>query len=128
MNETMSAADRLVAQAPAYSVIHIESGYARLMPARARVTSSAFWIPEDASDPFAFIIFDDEASVDRVNLRDLSVERRYLGSLAVDVGQVATRGMVWINQEHPLGRLSFWNLVTHELLTLTGFELNRRVQ
>ena len=124
----MSAADQLIAQSPAYSIVHLETGYSRLIPTQSEVKSSAFWSASSDSEAFAFLIFNDEARVDRVDLGDLSVETRHLGSLAVDVGQVTARGKIWINQEHPLGRISFWDILSGELLTLTGFELNRRVQ
>ena len=128
LTEGMSAADQLIALSPAYSIVHLDTAYSRLIPAQAEVKSSAFWSEPESSDAFAFLIFEGEARVDRVDLGDLSVETRRLGSLALDVGRVTARGKMWVNQEHPLGRLSFWDIVSGELLTLTGFELNRRVQ
>lgn len=40
----------------------------------------------------------------------------------------ADRPAAWISQEHPLGRLSFWDPDDAALRTLTGFELNAGIE
>ena len=47
--------------------------------------------------------------------------------IATILGILPNAGMAFINQRHPLGRVSFINVVTDAMRTVTGFDLNSRI-
>lgn len=59
---------------------------------------------------------------------DLPSVPAFLGVLPDLDTKDADRPAAWISQEHPLGRLSFWDPDDGSLRTLTGFELNSQIE
>ena len=53
---------------------------------------------------------------------------RYVGVMNDPNPNDADTPTAWVSQEHPLGRLSFYDVDDNSLETLTGFELNAKVE
>ena len=51
-----------------------------------------------------------------------------LKSTPVHVGALPGTNYAWVNQEHDMGRLSFFDAETETLQTITGFELNSEIE
>lgn len=62
-----------------------------------------------------------------VRLPSLQVDRISLPSPPIAAGVLADNGIAFVAQQHPEGRITFINLETAEVETLTGFELSGRV-
>lgn len=63
-----------------------------------------------------------------VRFPTLQADRFSLASPPLAAGMVAEADRGWVAQEHPEGRITFVDLETGALRTLTGFELGARVQ
>ena len=128
--ESASSAEALVLERPGYSVVDLESGFTRLVSSRVEVEDFTFW--GDADNSYAFLSFVDEdlgiADVDHVDLNANTVVTMPLGSPPSNLGRIFGRQRVWINQDHPLGRITFIDVFSGEPRTVTGFELNRRTR
>jgi DNA-binding beta-propeller fold protein YncE len=128
--EGLSAAENLVRQRPGYSVLTLASGFHRLVASEVEVDDFTFWF--DGQTAYGFVSFVDEARglsvVERVALPSAVVQRIAMGSPVANLGRLAGRPRVWINQDHPLGRMTFINVADGTPRTITGFELNRRIQ
>ena len=65
--------------------------------------------------------------VARLNLENFIVDSTSVGSHPVEIGAVMGTGKIYVSQEHNLGRISFIDVNTHQLHTVTGFQLNSQV-
>jgi len=121
----------IVAQSPGYSIVDLESGFTRLVLSDAPVEDLTFWTGDEGT-AHAYLSFNDEVrklwAVDRITLDTFAVSPLQLGSPPSDLGRVTGRGRVWVNQEHPVGRMTFIDVASGEPKTVTGFELNRFVR
>ena len=63
-----------------------------------------------------------------LNYGSLLYDEIQLKSDPVHVGVLPESRLAYINQEHELGRLSFYDPDAGELQTLTGFELNSAIE
>lgn len=126
----LSEAEMFAAEHPGYTLFDMSTGFARLVLSEVYPEDLVFWSGEDAS--YVYLTFLDEErgvqTVDRVNLRTLNVSPLNLGSPPSHLGRVLGRRRIWVNQEHPLGRMTFIDVFTEEAKTVTGFELNRFVR
>jgi hypothetical protein len=84
---------------------------------------------------FLFIVFRDDAAmikeVQRVALASFLVDPIIqLENAPVSIGVAPASGTVFVNLEHPDGRMTFidWNDPINKLKTVTGFELNSRIR
>ncbi len=75
-----------------------------------------------------YLVMEDEALLEVLEYDSLLYEEVLLKSAALHVGTVPTTTLAWVNQEHELGRLSFYDPDTGALQTLTGFELNAGIE
>jgi DNA-binding beta-propeller fold protein YncE len=116
-----------VASMPGYSIVELESGFSRLALSRIPASSMTFWNGDLGS--FAYLAFNDEESavavVDAIDLNSLELESFEMASPPTDLGRLSGRSRIWVNQDHPLGRLSFLDVAGGLPKTITGFELNR---
>ena len=87
-----------------------------------------FTIVPDGS--YLFILFNARGvrEVQKVETKSFLVEPIPLGSPPISLGAVPVSERVFVNQEHPDGRITFIDWKTSEARTVTGFELNSRIQ
>ncbi len=68
--------------------------------------------------------------IDRVNLESFRVDQVALASPPEHVGLLpgSLVQRVYVSQEHPVGRMTFLEVETGDAKTLTGYELNSRIE
>ena len=85
-----------------------------------------------ADDAHIFALVHDDADTVRqsvhVVLDSLYSSVEDLGSPPVLIGALPAADRVYIAQEHPVGRISFIDVLTGRIQTVTGFELNSRIK
>jgi hypothetical protein len=109
-----------------YSLVQLESGFAKLELTAAEVGSFAA-VP-DGSAMFLLFRSDTVREVHRAGLTDFHVTTFELGSPPVSVGSVPGSSKVFVGQEHPDGRITFIDWTTLDVKSVTGFELNSKIR
>jgi len=114
-----------------YTLFDPSSGFAKLELAPSLAGGVAF----SADGQHAFVLFrDDERSVRRVHrveLGDVSAlraEELGLGSPPTTIGLIERSGQAFVAQEHSEGRITFVGVADGAQRTVTGFELNDRIE
>ena len=110
-----------------FSLVDLDSLFVKLQITEADPGAFAF-TPDGA---MGYLLVADPA----LNLRDVTildltnfiVSAMPVGSHPEEVGAVAGTGRVYISQDHHLGRVSFIDVDTGQLRTVTGFQLNSQV-
>jgi len=121
--------DEFIDRSYGYSLFDVASGFAKLQITPVLPGSVAF--PDSAR--LAFVTLDGgdaEGSVAEVQSIELDtgvVRRMTLGSPPQAVGILPGAGVAFVSQRHPLGRISFIDVTTGSMRTLTGFDLNSRI-
>jgi len=69
-----------------------------------------------------------ESSLVQFNYRTFIHDDIHLSSDAVHMGVMPDSPMVYVSQEHDLGRIGFYDSDHGELQTVTGFELNSGIE
>ena len=77
---------------------------------------------------FGFVILDGESWLLQLDFTSLIHENISLKSPAEHLGVMPGSDLVWVSQAHELGRISFYDVDTAELQTVTGFELNSGIE
>ena len=77
---------------------------------------------------FGFFIMDGVSSLAVLRYDHLLFDEIALRSEPVHVGVLPESTYAYVNQEHALGRLSFYDPDTESLQTITGFELNAGIE
>ncbi len=62
-----------------------------------------------------------------LNLANFVVGALVVGSEPTEIGPVVGTDRIYVSQEHHLGRISFIDIATNQLRTVTGFQLNSQV-
>lgn len=126
-NEAGIHPDMQIDRSFGYSVLRVTTGDVKL-----QVTPTApgvFTMVPDGSH--LFILFNTQGAreVQQIETKSFLVEPILLGSRPISLGAVPQSERVFVNQEHPDGRITFINWKTDERdRTVTGFELNSRIQ
>ena len=127
-NEPGIDSDTMIDRKFGYSVLRLATGDVKL-----QVTDTAaktFTITPDGS--LMFLLFRDDASfvreVHEVDAASFLVEKIRLGSPPISLGAVPSSMRLFVNQEHPDGRITLIDWETNEQRTVTGFELNSRIR
>lgn len=129
--------DEFIDRSHGYSALDVATGFAKLQITPVETTGVAF--APDA--PRAYVILDssagdtgdtgdDSASVAEVQTIELDtgvVRALELGSPPDAVGVLPDAAVAFVSQRHPLGRITFIDIATDQVRTLTGFDLNSRV-
>ncbi|MBW2278008.1 MAG: hypothetical protein JRF63_10975 [Deltaproteobacteria bacterium] len=121
--------DEYIDRSYGYSVFDVAEGFAKLQI--TPVDPGSFTFPDSA--PLAYLILDGGdaegaiAEVQTIELDTGVVRSTDLGSPPSSVGVLPHAGNAFISQRHPLGRVSFIDIASGEVRTITGFDLNSRI-
>jgi DNA-binding beta-propeller fold protein YncE len=106
-----------------YSLIDLATGFIALTP--TPVDPGPFAFTPDGRQ--AYVLLAGAARAQVVDLATFVVDDLALLSTPEAVGVLPDAGVAWISQHHPLGRVSFVDLQTRAVRTLTGFSLDAHV-
>lgn len=121
--------DEFIDRSYGYSLFDVSTGFAKLEITPVLPGNVAF--PDSAR--LAFVTLDGGdaegaiAEVQSIELDTGVVRRMTLGSPPQAVGILPNAGVAFVSQRHPLGRISFINVDSGAIRTLTGFDLNSRI-
>jgi hypothetical protein len=127
-NEPGIDPDTMIDRKFGYSVLRLSTGDVKLQV--TDIAAKTFTITPDGS--LLFLLFRDDPSfvreVHEVNAASFLVEKIRLGSPPISLGAVPSSERLFVNQEHPDGRITLIDWKTNEQRTVTGFELNSRIR
>jgi hypothetical protein len=110
-----------------YSLLNLSEGFDKLLLTPTDPGQVAF-APNSLT---AYLLLGDVQkalrSVEAIQLDSFMVKSVALGSHPVSLGVISATGKVYVAQSHPLGRVTFVDIQTHETKTVTGFELNSHI-
>jgi len=107
-----------------FSMLSLDSLFAKLQITEA--DPGAFTFLPDSSAAY-IIVADPTVDLRQVATADLEtfiVTTTSMGSHPLELGNVPGTGRVYVSQEHAIGRISFIDVETGEVRTVTGFQLN----
>lgn len=114
---------------PGYSSVDVASGFAKLQITEVNPQGFTF----AAGAPRAYVTLDggdDEGAfvaVQQIELDSGVVRTIELGSPPSSIGVLPDSNKIYIAQRHPLGRVSFIDITTGQVRTVTGFDLNSQI-
>jgi DNA-binding beta-propeller fold protein YncE len=110
-----------------FSLFNLDTLFAKLQITDADPGAFAF-VP-DSSAAYLIVADPDQnlREVLKLNLQNLIVSSYLVGSHPVEIGSVLGTNRIYVSQDHPMGRISFINVGTGELRTVTGFQLNSQI-
>ena len=112
-----------------YSVVDVATGFAKLQLTLVDPGNFAF----AGSRPRAYVVLDGGdaegalAACQEIELDTGVVRTILLGSPPAAVGVLPATDKVFVSQRHPLGRVSFIDIDSGQVRTLTGFDLNSQI-
>ena len=126
---TATTVDDFIAKSYGYSLVDLASGFAKLEI--TEVDPGPFTYAPDGTKAYVALDGGDAPTATRaVQLVDVMtgvVTTKQLGSPPSAVGFLPDAAQTFVAQRHPLGRVSFVDLVTDDVRTVTGFDLNSHV-
>jgi DNA-binding beta-propeller fold protein YncE len=121
-----STVDEYIDRSHGYSLIDLATGFAKLQI--TPVEPGPFAYAPDGAKIYVALDGGDAISAPRalqiVQTQTGVVTSKQLGSPPSAVGILPAAGEAFTAQRHPLGRITFVNLATDALRTVTGFDLN----
>lgn len=128
--------DALIARSWGLSVLDVASATPRLVLTEHEPWRATLWSVTGYA-PRAYVIFKrpvDDAfllpthrDVLGVNLETFSIDSFRIPSPPEGIGAVPSSARVYINQTHPQGRITFVDVVTERRQTVTGYQLNSKI-
>ncbi len=121
--------DEFIDRSYGYSILDVATGFSKLERTNADPGAFSF----STSTPRAYVLLDggdaDGATAEThiIELDTGVVRVRAMNSPPETIGILPDAGMAFINQRHALGRVSFIDVVTDAMRTVTGFDLNSRI-
>jgi hypothetical protein len=118
--------DQSIDRSFGYSVLRVATGDVKLQV--TPTPPGVFTIVPDGS--YLFILFNSAGvrEVEKIEAKSFLIDEITLGSPPISLGAVPQSERVFVNQEHPDGRITFIDWQTGTARTVTGFELNSRIQ
>jgi hypothetical protein len=107
-----------------YSVIELGTTFSRLQLTPSDI--KAFTILPEAE--WLFVLFEQDWQVECMPLGSFVPEHVTLASRPVAMGVVPDSQRLFVGQQHPDGRITFIDWETLETTSVTGFELNSKIQ
>jgi hypothetical protein len=126
---TATSLDEFIDMKPGYSMFDIASGFSKLQVTEVNPKHFAF----ASGAPRAFVTLDggDEegafVAVQQIELDSGVVRTIELGSPPDAIGILPESNKIFVSQRHPLGRVSFIDIISGQVRTLTGFDLNSQI-
>lgn len=112
-----------------YTLLDLATGFGKLQI--TPVDPGAFSYADDGSKIYVALDGGDTATATRalqvVTTQTGVVQTKSLGSPPSSIGILPGAGQAFVAQRHPLGRVSFVDLVSDGLRTVTGFDLNSHI-
>ena len=110
-----------------FSLVDLESLFVKLQITEADPGTFAF--SADGQRVYLIIADPDTAlrEIAELNLESFIVGSRSVGSHPTEIGTVVGTDRIYVSQDHALGRISFIDVATGQLRTVTGFQLNSQV-
>lgn len=121
--------DQYIDRKPGYSVLDIATGFAKLQI--TEVNPKLFTFATTA--PRAYVTLDGGdaegafVAVQQIELDSGVVRTIELGSPPDAIGVLPDSNKIFVSQRHNLGRVSFIDVETNQVRTLTGFDLNSQI-
>jgi hypothetical protein len=118
--------DQSIDRSFGYSVLRVATGDVKLQV--TPTPPGVFTIVPDGS--YLFILFNSAGvrEVEKIEAKSFLIDEITLGSPPISLGSVPQSERVFVNQQHPDGRITFIDWETGTARTVTGFELNSRIQ
>ena len=113
-----------------FSVVDLESGFAKLELTEARPGPHAFSTDDGTTTHVHLVVADpalDLKDVVAVDLLGLLATTIPMSSHPTGIGAVPSSRQVFVAQSHDVGRMSFIAVDDREVRTVTGFQLNSRI-
>ncbi len=118
--------DEFIDRSYGYSVFDLDQGFAKLQ--LTPVDPGAMAMPASAQRAYVILDGGDSegalAEVQTIELDTGVVRHLTLGSPPQMVGVLPDAGTAFVSQRHALGRISFIDIATGAVRTITGFDLN----
>ncbi len=121
--------DEFIDRSFGYSIVDVATGFDKLQITTADPGTFSF----STTTPRAYVLLDGgdaDGATAQTHIIELDtgvVRIQTMSSPPESVGILPNAGMAFVNQRHPLGRVSFINVVTDAMRTVTGFDLNSRI-
>lgn len=121
--------DEFIDRSHGYTILDVATGFDILKLTLADPGAFSF----SSSTPRAYVLLDggDEpgavAATHIIELDTGVVRVREMNSPPETIGILPEAGMAFVNQRHALGRVSFIDVATDAMRTVTGFDLNSRI-
>lgn len=126
---TATTVDEFIDRSYGYSLLDLATGFAKLQI--TAVDPGPFSYAPDGSKAYVALDGGDAALATRavqvVTTHTGVVTTKALGSPPSGVGILPGAGEAFVAQRHPLGRISFVDLATDAVRTVTGFDLNSHI-
>jgi hypothetical protein len=126
---TATSVDDYIAESYGYSLLDLASGFAKLQ--LTPVNPGPFTYAPDSTKAYVALDGGDADTATRelqiVTVHTGVVTDTQLGSPPSAVGILPGVAQTFVAQRHPLGRVSFVDLATDAVRTITGFDLNSHV-
>ena len=112
-----------------YSIFDVSTGFDKLEITPVDPGAFSF----STTTPRAYVLLDggdSDGAMAETHIIELDsgvVRVQHMSSPPETVGILPEAGMAFINQRHPLGRISFIDVATDAMRTVTGFDLNSRI-
>jgi hypothetical protein len=126
-----SGVDQTIAQSHGFSLFDLDSGFRKLIVTENRWSTHLFVGRQGAEDRL-FVLTPDPKEINHfvqvVDLVTFIAEPVRLSSQPTSMVHVPVSGQVAVAQEHDNGRISFVDVVTGQVYSVTGYELNGLIQ
>lgn len=127
--EQAQSLEEFIDRKPGYSMFDIATGFSKLQI--TEVNPKLFTFAEGA--PRAYVTLDGGdtegafVAVQQIELDSGVVRTIELGSPPAAIGILPDSNKIFVSQRHPLGRVSFIDITTGQVRTVTGFDLNSQI-
>jgi hypothetical protein len=127
--DTAQTFDEYIDRKPGYSVLDIATGFSKLQITEVQPNNFTFATSADR----AYVTLDGGdaegayMAVQQIELDSGVVRTIELGSPPAAIGTLPDSNKIFVSQRHPLGRVSFIDITTNQVRTITGFDLNSQI-
>ena len=122
---------KYLAQRWGISIVDAEREVASLYLTESEPRAASWWEATDQTVDHLYVIFEPSARAEHdlldVNLATLAATPLRLQSEPLTLGAVPQLDRVFVDQRHPLGRMTLVEVATGALHTITGYQLNAQI-